>query len=150
MEIHEDVTMDVQEIGLQINQQQPQHYQVPHKVLPKPSFNDYRPGLAKGKTLEIGQNIQMWDKVMSSRDGFKEETPQNLTPKFVEDMVARVLKNNKIVKMFQAMAIVSLKMGNLGLKVHSLKINLTTLGGKKQGLLKQMQKEQEGHEEHKK
>jgi hypothetical protein len=46
-------------------------------------------------------------------------------------MVARVLKNNKIVKMFQAMAIVSLKMGNLGLKVHSLKINLTTLGGKK-------------------
>lgn len=92
----------------------------------------------------------MWDRVMSSRDKSREETPQNLTPKFVEDMVARVLKNNKIVKMFQAMAIVSLKMGNLGLEVHSLNIRLTTLQGKKQGLLRQMQKEQEGHEEYKK
>jgi hypothetical protein len=46
-------------------------------------------------------------------------------------MVVRVLDNNKIVKMFQAMAIVRLKMGNLGLEVHSLKIRLTTLEGKK-------------------
>jgi hypothetical protein len=53
-------------------------------------------------------------------------------------MVARVLEINKTVKMFQAMAIVSLKMGNLGLKVHSLKIRFTTLEGKKQGLLRQI------------
>jgi hypothetical protein len=44
MEIHEDVTMDVQAIQPQINQQQPQQFQVPHKILLEPSFNDYRPG----------------------------------------------------------------------------------------------------------
>ncbi len=52
--------------------------------------------------------------------------------------------------MFQAMAIVRLKMGNLGLEVHSLKIRLTTLEGKKQGLIRQMQKEQEDHGGYKK
>jgi hypothetical protein len=46
-------------------------------------------------------------------------------------MVAGVLENNKTIKMFQAMAIISLKMGNLGLEVHSLKNRLTTLEGKK-------------------
>jgi hypothetical protein len=61
-------------------------------------------------------------------------------------MVLGALENNKNV----AMAIISLKLGNLGLEVHSLKIKLTTLEGKKHGLLKQMKKEQEGHEEYKK
>jgi hypothetical protein len=64
-------------------------------------------------------------------------------------MVVGALENNKNVKMLQAMAIISLKLGNLGLEVHSLKIKLTTLEGKKHGLLKQMKKEQEGHEDYK-
>jgi hypothetical protein len=66
-----------------------------------------------------------------------------LTPKSVE-----VLGGNKITKMFQAMAIVSLKMGNLGLEVKSLKTKLTTVEEEKQGLLKQIQKEQQGYEEY--
>jgi hypothetical protein len=32
----------------------------------------------------------MRDKVVSLREGSKEKTPQNLTPKFVEDMVVDV------------------------------------------------------------
>jgi hypothetical protein len=37
--------------------------------------------------------------------------------------------------MFQAMAIVSLKMGNLGLEVQSFKIKLTTIKEEKHGFL---------------
>jgi len=59
----------------------------------------------------------MWGRVMSLKDGFRGKIPQNLTPKFVEDMATNILENNNIVKMFQAMIIVSMKMGNLGLKV---------------------------------
>lgn len=79
-------------------------------VLLEPSFNDYkldailipqnRLGLAKGKTLEIGQELQMWERVLSSRGKSKEKTPHNLTPKLVEDMATDVLENNKIVEMF--------------------------------------------------
>ncbi len=54
---------------------------------------------------------------MSSKHVSKEETSHDLTPKFVEKLVKEVLGNNKIVEMFQAMAIVSMKMGNLGLEV---------------------------------
>ncbi len=65
--------------------------------------------------------------VMSSRKRSKEETPQNLTPKYVKDMAVKVLEHNKIIQMFQTMAIVNLNMGNLGLKVQLLKIILTTM-----------------------
>jgi hypothetical protein len=54
-------------------------------------------------------------------------------------MVADVLEIKKFTEMFQAMVIIRLKMGNLGLKVQSLKTKLTTMGGEKQVLLKQMQ-----------
>ncbi len=64
---------------------------------------------------------------MSSRKRSKEETPQNLTPKYVKDMAVKVLEHNKIIQMFQTMAIVNLNMGNLGLKVQLLKIILTTM-----------------------
>jgi hypothetical protein len=59
----------------------------------------------------------MWDRMMSLGNEFREETPQNLTPKFVKDMAIDVLESNKTIEMFQVMAIVSLQMGNLGLKV---------------------------------
>ncbi len=69
---------------------------------------------------------------MSLRNKFREETPQNLTPKFVKDMAGDVLENNKTSEMFQAMVLIKLKMGILGLEVQSLKTKLTTMeGGKK-------------------
>ncbi len=65
-------------------------------------------------------------------------------------MATDVLESNKTIEMFQAMDIISLNMGNLGLKVQSLKIILTIVKGKKQGLFGQMQKEQEGYDKYKK
>jgi hypothetical protein len=37
----------------------------------------------------------MRNKVVSLGEGSREKTPQNLTPKFVEDMVADVMESNK-------------------------------------------------------
>lgn len=54
-----------------------------------------------------------------------------MTPKFVKKMVEEVQEGNMIAKMFQAMAFVSMKMNNLGLKVLSLKTILTTMEGEK-------------------
>jgi hypothetical protein len=45
-----------------------------------------------------------------------------LTPKFVEKLVGEVLGNNKIAKMFQAMAIVIMNTGNLGLEIQFLNV----------------------------
>jgi hypothetical protein len=53
-------------------------------------------------------------------------------------MPTNVMESNKTIEMFQAMAIVNMKMGNLGLKVQSLKIRLTTVKQEKQGLFRQM------------
>jgi hypothetical protein len=69
--------------------------------------------------LDMDMGLQMKDKGMPSEDASKEETPHDLTPKFVENLAKEVLGNNKIVLMFQAMAIVRMKMGNLGLDVQS-------------------------------
>ncbi len=54
-------------------------------------------------------------------------------------MAVDVIDNNKNGKMFQTMAIINLKMGNVGFELQSLKTRLVTMEGKKQGLLKQMQ-----------
>jgi hypothetical protein len=42
-------------------------------------------------------------------------------------MATNVLESNKTTKMFKAMAIFKLKMGNLGLQVQTLKTKLTTM-----------------------
>jgi len=44
----------------------------------------------------------------------------------VEKIVIEVMQANKVVELFQTMAIVSLNMGNLILKVKSLKNRLAT------------------------
>jgi hypothetical protein len=74
----------------------------------------------------------MKDMGMSLKDTSKEETPQNLTLKFVEEMVEDVLESNKIIEMFKVTVIICMKMGNLGLEVQSI----TIVEGEKQGLLK--------------
>jgi hypothetical protein len=47
----------------------------------------------------------------------------------VEEVAAKVMKANKVVELFQTMAIVSLNMGNLILEVNTLK-NKLVKGGK--------------------
>jgi hypothetical protein len=51
---------------------------------------------------------------------------QTNTPKFVEEVAAEVMKIDKAAKLFQTMAIVSLNMGNLTLKVNTQKNGLVT------------------------
>ncbi len=64
-----------------------------------------------------------------------------MAPKFIKELAKDILAKNKNVEMFQAMAIMSLKMGNLGLEVKSLKSRLIIVEEEKQGLLKQIKEE---------
>ncbi len=68
---------------------------------------------------------------MSSINTSKNETLQNFTPKSIEELVEEILGSSKSVEMFQAMATVSLKMGNLGLEVKSFKTRLIIMEEKK-------------------
>jgi hypothetical protein len=83
----------------------------------------------------------MKDKVISLGKGSKEKTPQNLTPRFVEDLAIKIMEGNKNVEMFQAMAIISFKMGNLGSEIKSLRTRLTTVEEKKQQLSQHLYKD---------
>lgn len=92
---------------------------LPHNIL----------GLAKGQGLNMDMGLQMRDKGMSSKDASKEETPHNLQRSWQRRCWEVI---NKTRKMFQAMAIVSQKMGNLSLEINqSLKTKLTTVEGEK-------------------
>jgi len=53
-------------------------------------------------------------------------TTQISTPKSMEEVNVEVMKANKVVELFQTMAIVSLNMGNLTLEVNTLKNRLVT------------------------
>ncbi len=90
-----------------------------------------RPRSTEGHALDMDLGLHMKDKGMSSKDTSKEETPHNLTPKYVKELAKEVLGINKTTKMFQAMAIVGMKMGNLGLEVKSLKTRLSIMEEKK-------------------
>jgi hypothetical protein len=65
------------------------------------------------------------------------------TPKSVEEVAAKIMKANKAAKLFQTMAIVSLNMGNLTLKVNFLK-NILIMGEKEKTVLQEeLDKERE-------
>ncbi len=49
----------------------------------------------------------------------------------MEELAEKVLGNNKTVKMFQAMVIVSLRMGNMGMEIKSFKTKLIKMEKKK-------------------
>jgi len=59
----------------------------------------------------------------------------------VEEVVVEVMQANKVVELFQTMAIVSLNMGNLILEVKSLKNRLATREKEKVNLLKELDEE---------
>ncbi len=62
----------------------------------------------------------------SFAEEYGDSTTWTSTPKFVEEIVAKVMKANKVAELFQTMAIVSLNMGNLTLEVNNLKNILIT------------------------
>ncbi len=70
----------------------------------------------------------------SSIEGSRDLITQTSAPKSMEDVVAKVMKANKVVKLFQTVAIVSLNMGNLILEVNTLK-NRLTIGEKEKAML---------------
>jgi hypothetical protein len=68
----------------------------------------------------------MVQKLKSYVEGSRNPTTQTSTPKFVEEVVTKVMKADKAVELFQTMAIVSMNMGNLTLEVNTLKKKLIT------------------------
>ena len=70
----------------------------------------------------------------SSIEGFKDPMTQKYTPKFVEKVVAKIMQVDKAIELFQTMAIVSLNMGNLTLKVNNLN-NRLAIGEKEKAIL---------------
>jgi hypothetical protein len=59
----------------------------------------------------------------------------------MEEIVVEVMKANKVAKLFQTMAIMSLNMGNLILKVNILKNKLATREKEKAVLQAELDKE---------
>ncbi len=50
----------------------------------------------------------------------------------MEEVVEEIMQVDKVIKLFQTMAIVSLNMGNLNLEVNNLKNRLATRGRRRQ------------------
>jgi hypothetical protein len=65
----------------------------------------------------------------------KDPTTQTSTPKYVEEVAIEIMKVNKVVELFQTMAIVNMNMGNLIINVNILKNKLVT--GEKEKLVLQ-------------
>jgi hypothetical protein len=68
----------------------------------------------------------------SSAEGFGDPSTQTSTPKSMEEVDLEVMKVNNVVELFQTMVIVSMNMGNLILKVNTLK-NILVMGEKEEG-----------------
>ncbi len=64
----------------------------------------------------------------------RDPTTQISTPKFVEKIAAKIMKVDKVVELFQTMAIVSLNVGNLILEMNILK-NKLAMGDKEKVML---------------
>jgi len=79
----------------------------------------------------------------SLAEGFGDPMTQTSTPKSMEEVAAKIMKANKVAKLFQTMAIVSLNMGNLILEVNTLK-NKFLMGEKEKAVLQEeLNKERE-------
>jgi hypothetical protein len=61
---------------------------------------------------------------------------QTNTPKLVEEVVAKIMKVDKVIELFQTMVIMNMKMGNLTLDVNNLK-NILITGGKDKVMLQE-------------
>ncbi len=72
----------------------------------------------------------------SSTEGFKNPMTQTSTLKSMEELATKVMHVNNAIQLFQTMAIVSLNMGNLTLKVNSLK-NILAIREKEKAILQE-------------
>ncbi len=75
--------------------------------------------------------------------GSRDPITQTSSPKSMEEVVAELMKVNKGVELFQTMAIVSLNMGNLTLKVNIIKKKLVARKKQKAMLHEELDKERD-------
>jgi hypothetical protein len=85
----------------------------------------------------------------SSIEGSKNPMTQISTPKFVEEVIVKVMQTQKVVELILIMPIVSPNMGNLNMEVKILKNKLTTREKKKAILQEELDKERNFQKEHK-
>jgi hypothetical protein len=83
----------------------------------------------------------------SFEEGSKNPKTQTSTPRFVEEVVEEVMQVNKVVELFQTMAIVSLNMGNLNMEANNFKNRLAM--EEKATLQKELDKERDFQKEYK-
>ncbi len=88
------------------------------KVLPS------RREFVEGFPFEFELGRRMVQELGSLVEGSIEPMTQISTPKFVEEVAAKIMKVDMASKLFQTMSIVSLNMGNLTLEVNTLKNRL--------------------------
>jgi hypothetical protein len=79
---------------------------------------------AKGFPFEFELGRRMVRELGSFAKGSRDPMTQTSRLKSMEEVVVEVMKENKVAKLFQTMAIVSLNIGNLTLEVNILKNRL--------------------------
>jgi hypothetical protein len=89
---------------------------------------------AEGFPFEFKLERRMVHELGSSTKGFGDPTTQTNTPKYVDEVVAKIMKVDKEAKLFQIMAIVSMNMGNWTLEVNTLK-NILVIEEKEKAML---------------
>ncbi len=102
-----------------------------------------RPEFAEGFPFEFEQRRRMVEELGSFAQGSRDPTTQTNTPKSMEEVVVEVMKADKIVELFQTMAIVNLDMGNLTLEVNTQKNRLATKEKEKKMLQEELDKEKD-------
>jgi len=85
----------------------------------------------------------MVQKLGSFVKGFGDPTTQTSTPNFMDEVATKVMKADKVVELFQTMAIVSLNMGNLTLELNTLKNRLVMGEKEKEVLHEELDKERD-------
>jgi hypothetical protein len=108
-------------------------------VATQPAFEEFTPiklqvppnrlESLEGFSFEFELGRRMVHELRSSTEGSGDPRTHISTPKSVEEVAAKVMKVNKVTKLFQTIAIVSLNMGNLTLEVNTMK-NRSGMGEK--------------------
>ncbi len=114
------------------------------RVETQPSFELFKPleiqvppsrlEFAEGFPFKFELGKRMVQEMGSFVQGFKNPTTQISTPKSMEEMDVKVMQANKVVKLFQTMAILNVNVGNLTLEVNSLN-NRLVIGEKEKAIL---------------
>ncbi len=108
-----------------------------------------RLGSVDGQLFELGLGNRLVHELGSYVEGSKNPTTQTITPKSMDKVVEEVMQVDKVVKLFQTMAIVSLNMGNLNLEVSNLKNILDTKEKEKAIFQVELDKERDFQREYK-